>query len=121
MKTFHYFFGLHIGQRLFAHTDNLSKSLQAKRIQLPKGRINLPARLTLSALENIRNDESFDSFYDLTLIKAKEHRSFSEPKVPRKRRAPARYEVAAGEPQYPITARDYYRAIFFEALDCLIS
>ena len=94
--------------------------MQAKRIQLPQGR-NLPARLTLSTLESIRNDESFDSFYDLILIKAKEHRSLSEPKVPRKRRAPARYEVAAGEPQYPSTARDYYRAIFFEALDCLIS
>ena len=37
MKTFHYFFGLHISQRLFAHTDNLSKSLQAKRISAATG------------------------------------------------------------------------------------
>ena len=73
-------------------------------------------------MESITNDESFDSFYDVTLIKAEEHRSLSEPNVPRNRRAPpARYEVGAGEPQYPSTARDYYRAIFFEALDCLIS
>ena len=69
MKTFHYFFGLHISQRLFAHTDNLSKSLQAKRISAATGQ--KLARLTLSTLENIRNDESFDSFYDVILIKAK--------------------------------------------------
>lgn len=119
MKTFHYFFGLHISQRLFAHTDNLSKSLQAKRISATTGQ--KLASLTLSTLESIRNDESFNSFYDVILIKAKEHQSLSEPKLPRKRRAPTRYELGSGEPQYPSTPRDYYRAIFFEALDCLMS
>ena len=28
MKTFDYFFGILLGERLFAHTDNLSKTLQ---------------------------------------------------------------------------------------------
>ena len=93
--------------------------MQAKRISVATEQ--KLARLTLSTLERIRNDESFDSFYNLILTKAKEHQSLSEPKVPRKRRAPAGYEVGAGEPQYPSTARDYYGAIFFEALDCLTS
>lgn len=30
MKTFQFFFGLQLSQRLFAHTDNLSKYLQSK-------------------------------------------------------------------------------------------
>ncbi|KXJ06942.1 hypothetical protein AC249_AIPGENE28357 [Exaiptasia diaphana] len=42
-------------------------------------------------------------------------------KLPKKRRAPTRCEMGSGEPQYPSTPRDYYRAIFFEALDCLMS
>jgi hypothetical protein len=28
MKTFNFFFGLHLGQRVFSHTDNLSAALQ---------------------------------------------------------------------------------------------
>ena len=119
MKTLHYFFGLHIGQHLFAHTDNLSKPLQAKQISAATGQ--KLAHATLSTLENIRNDESFDSFYNIVLIKAKEHKSLSELKVPRKLCAPACYKVGAGEPKYPSTAGDYYQGIFFEALDCLIS
>ena len=41
--------------------------------------------------------------------------------LPRKRRAPSRYEVGTSEPQYPSTARIYYRGLYFEALDCLTS
>ena len=41
--------------------------------------------------------------------------------LPRKRRAPSRYEVGTSEPQHPSTARDYYRGLYFEALDCLTS
>ena len=41
--------------------------------------------------------------------------------LPRKRRAPSSYEVGTSEPQNPSTARDYYRGLYFEALDCLTS
>ena len=41
--------------------------------------------------------------------------------LPRKRRAPSRYEVGTSEPQHLSTARDYYRGLYFEALDCLTS
>ena len=37
--------------------------------------------------------------------------------LPRKRRAPSRYEVRTSEPQHPSTARDYYLRLYFKALD----
>lgn len=118
MKTFHFYFGLHISQRLFAHTDNLSKSLQAKKLSATTGQ-NL-ADLTVKTLQSLRNEESFNAFYDVVLIKANEIESLSEPVLPRKRRAPSRYEEGTGEPYYPATPREYYRSIFYEALDTII-
>ena len=41
--------------------------------------------------------------------------------LPRKRCAPSRYEVGTGEAQHPSAARDYYRGLYIEALDCLTS
>ena len=76
---------------------------------------------TSSFIIIIRNDESFNAFYDVILIKAKELESLSKPVLQRKRRAPLRYEVGTGEPHYPNTAQDFYRCIFYEALDTIIS
>ena len=41
--------------------------------------------------------------------------------LPRKRRAPSRYEVGTSESQHPSTVRDYYRGLYFEALGCSAS
>lgn len=95
MKTFYFFFGYHLSQCLFAHTDNISKSLQSKGISATTGR-NL-AGLTVKALESIRNDDSFNLFYDVILKKVKEYPSVSEPILPRKRCAPLRYQVETSE------------------------
>lgn len=37
MKTFDFFFGLHLSQCPFAHTDNLSSSLQASSLSATAG------------------------------------------------------------------------------------
>ena len=37
MNTFDFFFGLHLGERLFSHTDNLSKTLQKTRMSAASG------------------------------------------------------------------------------------
>ena len=118
MKTFHFFLGLHISHRLFSHTDNLSKTFQAKKSSATTGQ--KLARLTVDTLQSLRNDESVSAFYVVILIKAKELESLSEPVLPRKRRVPSRYEVGTGEPHYPNTAQDFYRCIFYEALDTII-
>ena len=43
-----------------------------------------------------------------------------EPKLPRKRRAPARLEVGAGAPTYPQTAKDYFRRVYYEEIDLVV-
>ena len=43
----------------------------------------------------------------------------SEPKLPRKKRAPARYEQGEATPEYPADAKSHYRYIFFEAIDAI--
>lgn len=87
--------------------------MQAKKTSATTGQ-NL-ADLTADTLESLRNEESFNAFYDVVLIKAKQIESLS-PVLPRKQRAPSRYEEGTGEPYYPATAREYYCFIFYEAL-----
>ena len=41
----------------------------------------------------------------------------SGPLLPRRTPTPRRIEIGTGEPSYPVTAQDYYRRIYFEAID----
>ncbi len=45
----------------------------------------------------------------------------SEPQLPRRRKVPRRYDSGSAEPEYPATPFDYYKRIYFEALDLVIS
>ena len=62
MNTFDFFFGLNLGERLFSHTDNLSKTLQKTKMSAVSGR--RVANVTKQVLEKMRNNECFKSFYD---------------------------------------------------------
>ena len=45
----------------------------------------------------------------------------SEPRLPRKRKAPRRYEVGTGESHFPEGIEEHYRQIYFEVLDLAIT
>lgn len=45
----------------------------------------------------------------------------TEPMLPRKTCAPSKIENGTGEPTYPATAQDYYRRIYFEAIDLMVN
>ena len=62
MKSFDFFFGLNLGQRIFSHTDNLSESLQKSSMSAASGQHN--AKLTMNALKQIRSDDCFKAFYE---------------------------------------------------------
>ena len=120
MNTFNVFFGLNLGQRLFSHTDNLSKTLQQTRMSAVSGK--RVAGLTKEVLQKMRNDISFISFYDTVLLKSKNYLSMTEPTtLPRRTRAPRRIEIGTREQAYPATAQDYYRRIYFEAIDLMVN
>ena len=41
--------------------------------------------------------------------------------LPRGTRASKRVEIGTEEPTYPVTAQDYYRRIYFEAIDLMMT
>ena len=69
MTSFDLFFGLSIGYRLFSHTDNLSKTLQAEKMSACSSKKN--ANLVVSVLESMRNEESFNNIYDAIVTESK--------------------------------------------------
>ena len=118
MERFDFFFGLHLGERLYSHTDNLSKTLQGTKMAAVSGQ--RLANLTKETLTKMRTDQSFDYFY-ANVARKSEGEGVGEPTLPRKRRTPARLEVGSGAPSYPTTAKDYFRRVYYEAIDLIVS
>ena len=66
MGIFHLFFGIHLGHRLYSHTENLLKSLQSEMSAASSKR---QANLTVSLFQSLRVEECFKSFYNAILKK----------------------------------------------------
>ena len=63
MHCFDYYFGVYILQLLLKHSGNLSKILQNSEMSGCEGQTW--AVLSITTLENMRNDDSLDSIWDL--------------------------------------------------------
>ena len=61
MARFDFSFGLHIGERLYSHTDNLSKDLHCTKVAAISGQCL--ENLTKETLTKMPSDQSFDHFY----------------------------------------------------------
>ena len=82
----------------------------------------LLARAKSSTTEAMRNEESFDMFYEHVLKKAEGHNMVEEPKKRRKRLKP-KYSILQyvngynkNEAHYPETAKDQFQQICLEAI-----
>ena len=60
MRTFDFLFGTALGEMILRHTDNLSKTLQSKKLSAAEGQ--QVANMVVRTLEALRDDASFDSF-----------------------------------------------------------
>ena len=69
MRTFDYVFGAYLGELILDHCDNLSKPLQNPNLPAVNGRCT--ANATVETLKSIRNDESFDIFWEKVLTHPK--------------------------------------------------
>ena len=119
MKTFDYFFGLLLGERLFLHTDNLSATLQKKKISAVESqRI---ASQTVETLNRIRSEESFNAFYESVYTKKDKIDEIAEPTLKRKVNAPKRFELGMALGEHPATAKDHYRKLYLEGIDLLVA
>lgn len=127
MKSFPFFFGLHLSHRLYSQTDNLSKTLQKEKMSALEGK--RLADLTVKTLEGMRNEENFKLFYE-TVKKKAEPLDVEEPTLPRKRRRPnyARLHIIDGHEQtsrateafHPETPADFFVTIYYDALETII-
>ena len=66
----------------------------------------------------MRSDECFDLFWEKVKAMAME-RDVDEPKLPRQRKRPKRYEEGAPA-EFDSSAKDMYRRVYFEALDLIM-
>jgi len=126
METFTFYFGLSLSHRLYAITDNLSKTLQKEKMSAIQGKEL--ANMTIKTLENMRNERDFKLLYEKITQSAKKISAVSEPAVPRKRKRP-NYSILqfvegnpkpTGEAYHPETAYDFYKPIYYEALDSIV-
>lgn len=75
------------------------------------------ANVLTSHLCSIRNESTFDRFYDHVI---KESQSLTaEPKLPRNRKLPRRLDYGSSTPHQHLCARDMYRQTYYEAIDAV--
>ena len=118
MKSFQYYFGVKLGQLIFGHCDNLSRTLQHKDLSAAEGQS--VAALTITTLQSIHTDEMFDLFWEKVQMEC-EKLDIEEAKLPRARKAPKRYEIGQGDSSYPDSPKALYRITYFEGLDLVVS
>ena len=127
MKLFKFYFGLSLSQRLYAITDNLSKTLQKEKMSALRGKEL--ADLTVQTLKNIRNEHDFGLFYEKIKMSANKIDAISPATLARKRRKPnysILYHVtgnkeATAAAYYPENPYDDYKQYYYEALDSIIT
>jgi len=115
MEKFSTFFGLKLAHLIFSGSEQLSLTLQGKDITVEEAIVS--AKLTVSYLERLRSDTSFDNFYKGVLEASKE--LTSPPTLPRYRRIPRRVDNGSTENYAFNSPQDYFRRQYFKVLDTM--
>ena len=115
MNTFTFFFGAYLGELVLRHTDNLSKALQDKTLSAAEGQ--QIAAMVVRTLLTLRSDNSFDLFW----LKVMKQAELLEPHLPRRRKAPRRYEDGLAESEFHDDTKAYFRQLYFEAVDLAVN
>ena len=118
MKSFDFFFGVVLGEMLFWHSDNWSQILQSSHLSAAEGQI--VAAMIMQTLQSLHSEGKFGLFWSNTVRKAKDL-GIHDPALPRKRRAPGRYEVGSREGSFPEDIQVHDQKIFYEAFDLITS
>ena len=88
-----------------------------------------PDAETKARINGCKNDRDFDLFYETVTKSASSIDFVSTPTAPRKRKRP-KYDIlqflegnprCSGEAYYPETAHAHFKAIYFEAIDVIVS
>ena len=122
IRTFDYVFGAYLGEFILGHSDNLSRSLQNPNLSAVDGRCTTNA--TVETLKSIRDDESFDLFWEKVLTHAK-ILDVNKPTHPKRRSQPRSMQewfgYGKGKEGVHTCRKDLYRKHYFEAFDTVIN
>ena len=113
MEQFDTFFGLKLAHQIFAPAEQCSTNIQAVNVTVQEAM--KAANVLTSHLCSIRNESTFNRFYDHVI-----HESQSltaEPELPRSRKLPRRLDHGSSAPHVHLCARDMYRQAYYEAVD----
>ena len=102
---------------LLRHSDNLNKTLQYDKLSAAEGQAI--AVMTNTTLASLWNDAHYDLFWQKVVAIAKEN-NVEDPKLPRNRKRPVRHEDGNAVAEFHSTPKDYYRQIYYEALDLIV-
>ena len=115
MQQFSTFFGLKLSLAVFAPTEELSATLQAKSASC--GDATAAVDICLKTLQKLRSEESFSGFFEEVTTEARQF--CDEPHLPRQRQPPRRIDGGAQGHVFE-TAADFYRQQFFETVDHIV-
>ena len=113
IHTFDFLFGISLGNLLLRHTDNLIKTLQQKSLSAAEGQ--RLAKLTLYVLQSLCDEDHFKNFYAQVLLDQVRFK-VDAPTLPRKRKAPQRFQIGTTDGDFHTASEDHYRQIYYEAL-----
>ena len=77
------------------------------------------ADMTKRTLQTMRDEQHFNLFWEKVKRMA-DDKDVNDPVLPRKRKVPQHFETGNAPAEFPSTAKDHYRRIFFKALDLLV-
>ena len=113
MPNFSFFYGCAFGESMLRLTDHLSRSLQDPKTSAAEGQEI--AADTVRILLKDRNEDSFDLFWNHTLMRQAKM-DVNDPVLPRKRKTLTRFEQGS-----PVTSaffespKDFYRQKYYDA------
>ena len=117
MTTFEFYFGASLAHLLLRRTDDLSRTLQQKDISAASGQ--QVVKSVVITLQSLRNDSNFTLFWELVNSKSQKL-TVDPPSISRQRKRPLRYEYGNAPAEFASEPEDYYRRIYYEALDLIV-
>ena len=118
MKNFKFLFCLTLSEMILRHTDKLSQTLQQPKLSSVEG--HGVAMLTAKTLADLRTETNFDLFWQ-KVVDRRGQMDVDEPQLPRRRKVPRRFEQGSAPAEFAATPKDFYRRVYFEALDLAVT
>ena len=116
MERFSFLFGVTLAEKVLSLTDSLSKAIQAKRVFAFEAKKYVA--VTVTGLKDFRSDSKFEDFWQEVNQRAAELH-IDEPTLPRRRKAPKRFDAANATTHADHAPVDFYRRQYFEVIDTL--